>query len=66
MENNNNNNKDIIIFHKMVLIYNAINNGWSVKKINNKFIFTKLHQGEEKYFSDNYLSTFMKEQLYIK
>lgn len=62
----NRNNIDTITFHKMVLIYNALNDGWSIEKINNKIIFTKNHQGENKYYLENYLSTFMKEYLNVK
>ena len=62
----NRNNIDTITFHKMVLIYNALNDGWTIEKINNKIIFTKNHQGENKYYLENYLSTFMKEYLNVK
>ena len=31
---------------KMIFIYNAIENGWSVKKSKDSFIFTKKHEGK--------------------
>ena len=62
----NRNNIDTITFHKMILIYNALNDGWTIEKNNNKIIFTKNHQGENKYYLENYLSTFMKEYLNVK
>ena len=59
----NKDNIDNITFHKMVLIYNALNDGWNIQKKNNKLIFTKNHEGKNKYYLDNYLSTFMKDYL---
>tara|TARA_Y100000385_G_C12738205_1_gene485635 strand:- start:234 stop:443 length:210 start_codon:yes stop_codon:yes gene_type:complete len=59
----NRNNIDNITFHKMILIYNALNDGWNIQKKNNKLIFTKNHEGNNIYYLDNYLSTFMKEYL---
>lgn len=50
---------------KMVLLYNALDNGWSIKKRNNSYIFTKNHEGRKEIFDDNYLSTFMKDNFSI-
>ena len=32
---------DKIKFQKMVFLYNALDNGWSIKKRNDSYIFTK-------------------------
>tara|TARA_B100001057_G_scaffold491431_1_gene581655 strand:- start:177 stop:371 length:195 start_codon:yes stop_codon:yes gene_type:complete len=48
---------------KMIFIYNAIENGWSVKKSKDSFIFTKKHEGKREIFSDEYLLRFMKENI---
>ena len=56
---------DSIQFQKMMLLYNAIESGWSVKKRNESYVFTKNHEGKKEIFSDIYLSTFMKEHFDI-
>jgi len=60
-KNKNNITIDNIQFKKMTLIYNAINEGWSVKMNNNSYIFSKDHNEDKKIFSDEYLTTFIKE-----
>jgi hypothetical protein len=51
---------DKTTFQKMVFVYNAINDGWSVKKTNDSYIFSKNHEGKREIFSEDYLLTFMK------
>jgi hypothetical protein len=38
---------DHIIFQKMNLIYNALDEGWTIKKKNNSYIFTKKHENRK-------------------
>ena len=52
---------DKIKFQKMVFLYNALDNGWSIKKRNNSYIFTKNHEGKKEVFEESYLSMFMKD-----
>jgi hypothetical protein len=52
---------DKVKFQKMVLLFNAINDGWSIKKSNDSYIFRKKHEGKMEIFHDSYLLTFMKE-----
>ena len=63
--NSKEDNKQIEIdkmkFQKMVFLYNALENGWSIKKRNNSYIFTKNHEGKREIFDESYLSIFMKE-----
>ena len=51
---------DSIKFQKMVLLFNAINDGWSIKKCNDSYIFKKNHEGKKEIFHDSYLLTFMQ------
>ena len=55
--NSNEDNKQIEIdkmkFQKMVFLYNALDNGWSIKKRNNSYIFTKNHEGKREIFDDS-------------
>ena len=50
-----------IKFQKMVFLYNALDNGWSIKKRKNSYIFTKNHEGKKEVFDESYLSQFMRE-----
>jgi hypothetical protein len=54
---------DVIQFQKMILLFNSIEQGWSVKKRNNSYVFTKSHEGKKEVFEDTYLKKFMKTNL---
>ena len=56
---------DKIKFQKMVFLYNALENGWSIKKRKDSYIFTKNHEGKKEVFDEQYLSIFMKENVNI-
>ncbi len=56
---------DSIQFQKMMLLYNAIESGWSVKKRNESYVFTKNHEGKKEILEDSYLTKFMKTNLDI-
>jgi hypothetical protein len=51
---------DNIKFQKMLFLFNAINDGWSIKKRKDSYIFTKNHEGKKEIFLDSYLLSFMK------
>lgn len=44
----------------MKFIYNALENGWKVKKRGDKYIFTKSHYGKKEVFDEDYLEKFVK------
>jgi hypothetical protein len=48
-------------FKKMVFLYNALDDGWSIKKRRDSYIFTKNHEGKKEVFDEAYLSIFMKD-----
>ena len=54
---------DIQVPLKYILcfLYNTLNNGWSIKKNKNNYVFFKKHGGKKEYMADNYISTFIKE-----
>jgi hypothetical protein len=52
-----------ITFKKMNLIYNALEEGWSIKKENTSYIFTKKHENKKEIIEDSYLLKFMKSNL---
>ncbi len=50
------NNKEL---SKLAFIFNALEDGWTIKKRKDKYIFTK-HKGKEKeIFLENYLDNFL-------
>jgi hypothetical protein len=51
------------VFKKMNLIYNALEEGWSIKKQNTSYIFTKKHENKKEIIEDSYLLKFMKSNL---
>ena len=54
-----------IKFQKMMFIYNALEEGWTVHKKKDSFIFTKSHEGKKEILSESYLLEFMKENMDI-
>ena len=52
-------------FQKMTFIINALNNGWTVKKEEDKFVFTKKHENRREIFEENYLSDFINNNMKI-
>ena len=56
---------DIISFHRMLFIYNAVLDGWTVKKLtNNNFEFKKPKDRVKKeILLDKYLEPFVKNNL---
>jgi len=50
-------------FQKMVFIINAIEKGWSVKKMEDSYIFTKKHEGKKEIFQNDYLEKFVETNL---
>lgn len=59
------NSIDMITLQKMTLIYNALENGWTIKKRNNCYVFKKKHNNEKKIYLDNYLRRFMIKNMDI-
>ncbi len=52
-------------FQKMAFLYNALQDGWTIKKQDNSYIFRKKHEGKKEVFLDTYLNTFVKSNLDI-
>ena len=56
---------DIIKLHKMAFIYNALEDGWTIKKNNNNYTFTKNHKGKKEIYLDSYLKDFIQDKFNI-
>jgi hypothetical protein len=54
---------DVLTFQKMNFIMNAIETGWSVKKNEDNYIFTKKHEGKREVFMSNYLENFIDKNM---
>jgi hypothetical protein len=50
-------------YQKMLFIVNALENGWTVKKSNDSYIFTKKHEGKREVFQENYLENFIRTNI---
>jgi hypothetical protein len=59
----NNMKIDKKLFTKMNFIYNAIEDGWTVSKRRDKYVFTRSHDKRREILSDDYLSAFIKSNL---
>ena len=46
-------------FQKMVFIQNALDQGWTINKSDDSYIFTKKHENRREIFQENYLETFL-------
>lgn len=60
LEEINNIKIDINKFQKMVFIYNALEQGWNIKKRDNMYYFSKPHENKKEVFETNYLYNFLK------
>jgi len=56
-------NNDKQRLYKSILIFNAIESGWTIKKNENKYIFSKYHQNKKEVLDDNYLTNFIIENI---
>jgi len=52
-------------FQKMTFIINALNNGWTVTKEGDKFVFIKKHENRREIFEENYLRTFIESNMIL-
>jgi hypothetical protein len=50
---------DKLQFQKMIFIMNALDTGWSVKKNEESYIFTKKHENKREVFMEKYLENFI-------
>ena len=50
---------------KMSFIFNAVNDGWTIRKKKDKYVFSKPHENCKEVFENSYLDAFVKKSLYI-
>ena len=56
---------DYITLQKMAFLFNALENGWTIRKNRDKYIFIKKHEGEKEIMLDSYLRRFIKDNFDI-
>ena len=56
LSNNNDDNSKHNNIYVLGFLYNVLNNGWTIKKNVNEYIFIKNHEGKKEIFTDNYIS----------
>jgi hypothetical protein len=55
---------DSMTMKKMAFFYNAIQDGWSIKRTKgDKYVFTKNHEGRKEVFDGSYLTEFIKSNM---
>lgn len=65
INHNKNININYLTLQKMTFLYNALEDGWEIKKNNNKYIFVKKHEGKKEVFTDNFLRRFIENNFDI-
>ena len=48
---------------KLLFIYNALENGWSVKKKGDFYVFFRKHNNNRKYFTSSYIYDFVQSNI---
>ena len=54
-----------IKFQKMLLLYNAMEDGWAIQKKKEAYIFSKKHEGKKEVLLDSYITQFLQSNLDI-
>jgi hypothetical protein len=57
---------DCITLQKMAFLFNALEDGWQIKKYKNKYIFSKKHEGKKEVYLDDYLRRFIEANFDVK
>ena len=52
-----------IIDKKKQFIWNALEDGWEIRKKDNSYIFSKSHEGKKEVFSESFLRAFIVKNL---
>ena len=54
---------DNFMLQKMTFLYNALENGWNIKKVAEKYIFSKKHEQKKEVYLDSYLREFLESNI---
>tara|TARA_B100001059_G_C17539715_1_gene429769 strand:- start:430 stop:642 length:213 start_codon:yes stop_codon:yes gene_type:complete len=56
---------DSILVQKMAFIFNSLEDGWTIRKKDDSYIFTKPHNKSKEILMDSYLKKFLKSNFNI-
>ena len=56
---------DCVKLQKMAFIYNAVQSWWKVKKKDDKYIFSKKHEGKKEVYLETYVRNFIEKNMDI-
>lgn len=51
---------------QMLFIFNALENGWSISKKKDYYVFSKKHKGEKEILQNDYLAQFVEKNTDLK
>jgi hypothetical protein len=51
---------------EMIFIYNAVNNGWKIKKKNDKYVFSKKHNNKKTFYNNSFVNKFISKQVSLE
>jgi hypothetical protein len=54
---------NMVQLQKMAFLFNALENGWTIKKKGEYYVFNKNHNGQKEVHLDSYLARFMVSNL---
>ena len=54
---------ELVKLQKMSFMYNALDDGWTIRKRDDKYIFTKKHEGKKEVYLDTFLPNFIEANL---
>ena len=54
---------DTTTLQKMAIIYNAIQDGWEVKRRYDNYIFIEKHEGKKEIYQEDFLKTFIESNI---
>jgi hypothetical protein len=53
-------------FQIMAFIFNSVEEGWTIRKKEGTFIFSKKHEGKKEMYEEQYLNTFLMSNLNLE
>ena len=57
---------DCMTLQKMAFVYNAVQAGWSVRKKDGAYVFSRRHRGDKQIYLDSFLKRFVEDNLDIE
>ncbi len=59
------NNIDLLKIQKMIFLYNALEEGWTIQKKEQFYVFNKKHHGVKDVYLDTYIDTFIRNNMSV-